>query len=295
MTRRPDLLAKLDPTRTTPQHRPGAVYLLPHYNLTRFKVGWSLHPLQRIRQLPEFHARELDLAAAQVAWFAQAQRAHQVERALHRSLAPFSVQPDYDGDGSTEWFSVQAIVLARRMLSLLPAADGARRHAQLQALDDASDAPVQHDSFGLLFEEPGVLDTWYRVEDLWLRLGALLPLALQTDREQRCLHWHGLRQLVEPSTFVLRSRAVDLETYRWREGGQSRSLVTLMDWAHDDLLLHLMPTRQLQRWNEGDAVDHLLKGYLARHAAPWQGSEGRRQGRPQDATTASRSAPVPTG
>jgi hypothetical protein len=39
MSRRPDLLARLDPTRATPRHRPGAVYLLPHLNRLRFKVG----------------------------------------------------------------------------------------------------------------------------------------------------------------------------------------------------------------------------------------------------------------
>lgn len=294
MSRRPDLLARLDPTRSTPRHRPGAVYLLPHYSRTRFKVGWCLHPLQRIRQLPEFQARVLDLAAAQVAWFAQAQRAHQVERALRRSLAPFSVQPDHDGDGSTQWFSVQGIVLARRMLSLLPAADGARGHARLQALADAPEAPVAHDSPTPLPEERGALDTWYRVEDLWLRLGTLLPLAVQTDREQRCMHWLGLRRLVEPGTLLLRSHAVNLGTYEWREAGQRRCLVTLMDWAHDDLLLHLMPTRQLQRWSEGDVVDDLLKGHLARNATPWRLYEARPERRTSGAT-ASRSVPVPTG
>lgn len=294
MSRRPDLLAQLDPTRSTPRHRPGAVYLLPHYSRTRFKVGWSLHPLHRIRQLPEFQARVLDLAAAQVAWFAQAQRAHQVERALRRSLAPFSVQPDHDGDGSTEWFSVQGIVLARRMLSLLPAADGARGHARLQALADALEAPATHDSPTPLPEERGALDTWYRVEDLWLRLGTLLSLAVQTDREQRCMHWLGLRRLVEPGTLLLRSHAVSPETYQWREAGQRRCLVTLMDWAQDDLLLHLMPTRQLQSWSEGDVVDDLLRGHLARHAIPCRLYEACPKGRTAGAT-ALRSVPVPTG
>lgn len=136
-------------------------------------------------------------------------------------------------------------------------------------------------------EEAGALDTWYRVEDLWLRLGARLPLVVEADREQRCLHWLGLRRQVEPAIALLRGHAASLDTYQWREAGQRCSLVTLMDWEQDDLLLHLMPTRQLQRWAEGDAVADLLRGHLARYAISLQRAEG--------AATAWRSAPVPTG
>jgi hypothetical protein len=294
VTARPDLLARLDPTRATPRHRPGAVYLLPHHNRERFKVGWSLHPMQHIQQLPEFHAQALDLVAAQVAWFAQARRAHQVERVLHRSLAPFNVRPDHWGDGHTEWFNNQGIVLARRMLSLLPAADGDMGHTRLQALLDAPEAPSDS-AFAPPPAEASALDTWYRVEDLWLRLGALLPLAVQADREQRCLHWLGMRKLVEPGSLQLRSCALNLETYQWRDAGQRRSLVTLMDWEQDDLLLQLMPTRQLQRWAEGDVVADLLRGHLARHAIPLRRCEGLHAGQAEGTATAWRSAPVPTG
>jgi hypothetical protein len=143
-------------------------------------------------------------------------------------------------------------------------------------------------------EEAGALDTWYRVEDLWLRLGTVLPLVVRIDREQRCLYWLGLRRLIEPDCLLLRSHAVNLETYKWHEAGQRRCMVTLMDWAQDDLLLHLMPTHQLQRWSEGDVVDDLLRGHLARHATPWQLYESRADGQSAGAT-AWRSVPAPTG
>lgn len=136
-------------------------------------------------------------------------------------------------------------------------------------------------------DEVGALDTWYRVEDLWLRLGTLLPLAVESHRDQRCLHWLGLRRLVEPDTGLLRRSAAEPNTYQWREAGQRRSLVKLLAWQQDDLLLDLMPTRQLQRWADGDALAALLHGHLARQANSLP---------PSDATsTAWRSAPVPTG
>jgi hypothetical protein len=59
----------------------------------------------------------LDLPSAQVAWFGQAQRAREVERALHRSLMPYKTDAGHMGDGHTEWFAMQGIVLARRMIS----------------------------------------------------------------------------------------------------------------------------------------------------------------------------------
>jgi T5orf172 domain len=273
--RRPDVLALLDPARAAHRrvhggkppniipHRPGAVYLLPHIGRARFKVGWSLHPLERVQRLPEYLARELDLGSADVAWFEQAPRACEVERALHRSLAPYRVQPGHLGDGRTEWFAIQGLVLARRMLDVLPAADGASRRARLQPLLGAPEAPEAN------FTTPiaqSALDTWYRVEDLWSRLNRLLPLALHTDRERRHLHWIGLRRLTDIGHLVLRSRVVDIETYGWREYEGRRTLVTLMDWEGDDLLLQLMPSRTLRRWAEGDFVDQSLEAFIAGHA-----------------------------
>ncbi len=107
MSVRPDLLARLEDCAAA--GGPGAVYLLPHATQLRFKVGWSIHPMQRMQKLPEY-PRELDLNAAEVAWFARAQRARQVERVLHRSLAPYSVDPGHFGAGCTEWFSAPGIV-----------------------------------------------------------------------------------------------------------------------------------------------------------------------------------------
>lgn len=169
---------------------------------------------------------------------------------------------------------------------MLPAGIDDRGRDRQQASDTAPEAPTES-APAPQPDEAGALDTWYRVEDLWLRLGARLPVALEADREQRRLHWLGLGRLVEPATALLRGHAASLDTYQWREAGQRRSLVTLMDWEQDDLLLHLMPSRQLLRWADGDAVADLLRGHLARYAITLQRAEG--------AATAWRSAPVPTG
>jgi hypothetical protein len=109
------------------------------------------------------------------------------------------------------------------------------------------------------------LDTWHRLEDLWPRLAGLLPLTLHTDREQRHVLCIGLRHLARPGHRALRAHLVNIETYGWREEHERRTLVTLLDWDGDDLVLQLMPSRTLRGWEEGDVVDQLLGAFLAGH------------------------------
>ncbi len=275
MSVRPDLLARLEAC-AVPPGAPGAVYLLPHATHTRFKVGWSVQPMQRIRQLPEYPV-QLDLNGAQVAWFAQAQRARQVERVLHRTLAPYRVDLDHDGSGCTEWFSTRGFVLARRVVDVLLDGPGGPQHPQLVPLCEHRPTPEFRDE---LLVATSALDVWWRVEDLWSRLRVLLPLALEPDRELRRLFWIGLRRLEQPRALVLRAHALDLDTYEWHAEGRRHSLVTLMDWEGDHLMLQLTPSRRLRCWPEGEAVDDLMRGFIARQAVP--------------RATASRSAPAPT-
>lgn len=220
--------------------------------------------MQRVQKLPEY-PRELDLNAAEVAWFARAQRARQVERVLHRSLAPYSVDPGHFGAGCTEWFSAPGIVLARRMMGLLSASASGSLQPCLVPLCDKPNLPES--GVGPLLAR-SALDAWYRVEDLWNRLLARLPLAVQADREVRRLYWIGLRRLEQIEVLRLRAVALDLDTYEWHEDGRRRSLLVLMDWEGDDLLLQLTPSRLLQRWLEGEALDDLMRGFIARHAMP---------------------------
>lgn len=275
MSVRPDLLARLE-SSAEPRCAPGAVYLLPHATQTRFKVGWSLQPMQRIRQLPEYPAG-LDLQAAEVAWFSQAQRARQVERVLHRTLAPYSVDPDHDGSGCTEWFSTRGFVLARRVVDALLDGPGGPLLPQRVPLGEPLGVAAFRDESLVACS---ALDGWWRVEDLWSRLRVLLPLALETDRELRRLFWIGLRRLEQPHELLLRAHALDLDTYEWHDEGTRRSLVTLMDWEGDHLMLQLTPSRRLRCWPQGETVDDLMRGFIARHAAL--------------RATALRSAPTPT-
>ena len=66
---------------------PAAVYLLQRHDGQRFKIGWAVEPMTRVKRLPEFLSDELDLQASHAAWLPSPLRARQIERSLHRGLA----------------------------------------------------------------------------------------------------------------------------------------------------------------------------------------------------------------
>ena len=85
--------------------RPRAsVYVLERLDRSKFKIGWALDPLKRVRQLPEFDAQLVDLRRSRVLWLPSRHRAEQVERSMQKSLGPYRSPADHQGDGHSEWF-----------------------------------------------------------------------------------------------------------------------------------------------------------------------------------------------
>jgi len=95
------------PTRSQ-QERPAALYLLQRRDGQRFKIGWSIEPLERLRSLPEYYRDELDLESSNAVWLPTPERARQFERSLHRGLQMYRVNPGHELDGHTEWFRYSA-------------------------------------------------------------------------------------------------------------------------------------------------------------------------------------------
>jgi len=156
-------------------------------------------------------------------------------------------------------------VLARRLLALLPTAEGGARHARLMPLQEQPELDATQTAPALPTEW-GALDAWRRIEDLWLRLATTISPIFTQDHGDRQLAWVGFKPRTDTDFLVLRGQVLDLESYRWFEDGRPRSLVSLMQWERDDLRMDLAATRQLARWREGDTLDWHLKGFLAKHA-----------------------------
>ena len=73
-------MTSLSSTRK-PQQRPAALYLLQRHDGQRFKIGWSIDPMERLRSLPEYFRDELDFESSNAVWLPTPERARQFDLA----------------------------------------------------------------------------------------------------------------------------------------------------------------------------------------------------------------------
>ena len=231
---------------------PAAVYLLQRHDGQRFKIGWAVEPMMRVKRLPEFMADELDLQASHAAWLPSPLRARQIERSLHRGLATQRALPPHQLDGHTEWFMPAALRTAMRMLRQMPAGGVTSLppvlvpfEAAPQPLLDA--APPDADSAVLVSAQ----DVLWAMEDLLLRACALNPVGIEVQGEARVIRLTDVRGPRARLGDSMRWALLDLDTYRWAVGGRSGSFVQLMQYEGNDLLLQITPNRTVRRWADG--------------------------------------------
>ena len=231
---------------------PAAVYLLQRQDGQRFKIGWAVEPMMRVKRLPEFMADELDLQASHAAWLPSPLRARQIERSLHRELATQRALPPHQLDGHTEWFMPAALRTAMRMLRQMPAGGVTSLppvlvpfEAAPQPLLDA--APPDADSAVLVSAQ----DVLWAMEDLLLRACALNPVSVGGQGEERVIRLTDVRGPRARLGDSMRWALLDLDTYRWTAGGRSGLFVQLMQYESNDLLLQMTPNRTVRRWADG--------------------------------------------
>ena len=235
---------------------PAAVYLLQRHDGLRFKIGWAREPLSRVLRLPEFEADELDLVGSQAAWLPSVARAQQVERALHRGLATFQVQPAHQLDGYTEWFRPEAHRAALSMIRQMPM--GGRASSALAVVPFLSepDGLLDFDSErGLEAMALDAQDVLWRIEDVLLRVAAFCPVRVEGTADQPALRIVGFKRRGAGPADSLRWAVLDVDRYRWEHaaarGSKSGSFVQLIEYQGEDLLLTLAPMRQVKAWMEG--------------------------------------------
>ena len=231
---------------------PAAVYLLQRSDRLRFKIGWALNPVERVRAFPEFCSLQLDLNASKVLWLPSAARARSVERSLHRALEPFKSRPPHHEDGHSEWFSGSATMAALRLLGHTPHSPGQRPATLAPLLDVTSEVP----------EPAGLDDTWYLVEDVLLRLKACTSVRLLPG-DPSVLIIASFKTRVQGPLEDLRAAALNAELYTCRHGSALRPLVRLIEYQGDDLLLTLTPFSVIRRWPDGGDVALQMQAFLA--------------------------------
>lgn len=237
-----------------------SVYVLVRRDRRRFKLGWARRPVVRARMLPEFRRGELDLDASKAIWLPNRPRAEQIERSMHKTLAPFRVEAEHLEDGNREWFAGHAQDTALRMLSQMPLQPNSNCAARVLPL--TMPAPPT-DGVSI---ETGPQDTWWRMEDLLARLAMHTSITVSNlDRHggHLTLTVHDLKHRTQPDLTELRSAALDADSYQcWREGWPLAFVQTL-EWQANDLVLSFTPLTALERWDEGPELVWQVRGFLA--------------------------------
>lgn len=236
------------------------VYALIRLDRRRFKIGWSRSPLHRARQLREYRQGELDLKASRTIWLPNRERAEQVERSVHKSLAPYRVDAGHREDGSQEWYAGHAQDAALRLLSQMPLEPTSRHTARLLPL---AEPPAPGDAVCI---ETGPQDAWWRLEDLLCRMALHCAISVR-DLEQGALPVvtvYGLRCLADPAAPELRTAAMDSDSYQcWRDG-RPLNFVKTFGWDGADLVLHFNSMKVLERWEQGPELVWQVRGFLVR-------------------------------
>ena len=235
-----------------------AVYILQRQDRRRFKVGWSVAPMQRIRLLPEFGADQLDLPASTALWLPSRKRAEQIEDAVHKCLAPYAAEAGHRLDGFSEWFQPVAHPLALRMLSQMPLDERTDRRARLSPM--LSEAPPS----GAVSIEVGPQDTWWALEDLWARLAMYTPVTVERSGDTHHVVIGDFRQAWTGPVSALRKEVMDLHTYGWDAAGTHGSFVRLIDYRSDDLVCTLATLRLIGSWPDGEELVWQVKTFLLR-------------------------------
>ena len=248
-------------TRTTyTQASRSAVYLLQRIDRCRFKIGWSVSPLQRIQRLPEYAAGQLDLQASVVAWLPSRKRAEQVEGAVHKTLAPYATVADHQRDGHSEWFEPIAQPMAMRLLSQVPLnarTDQRVRLVSLQAFAPPSDA---------VSIENGPQDCWWALEDLWSRLAMHCKITVEREADVHILVLYAFKQdwARQGPVGALRMTVMDPDTYAWHAAGVTGNFVQWLDYRGDDLLCRLTSLSRIESWPDGTELVWQVKAFLLR-------------------------------
>ncbi|HEY9096946.1 MAG TPA: GIY-YIG nuclease family protein [Hydrogenophaga sp.] len=270
------------PNKDVPREdrRPCFVYLLVHATENRFKIGHSIHPLNRAKQLPE--AECLSLQSSLVAKFPNTRRAVEVEQALHKALAGFRLHIEtVDAGpwaGGTEWFAMGSLSHAVNLLSCTPqeGADGSDtqvypavgpdrhslvrpvRYKQMRAqslrvqAETANERSMQAIVQTLRRLQERVAVRWYPG-----LLPSMTPEGLVTPKQKECVRIKQLRNLWTEDAMSARFDVVSSDFWMFQTGkpealGQRRSWITQINycpfepntlelWVEDRTILKTLP------------------------------------------------------
>lgn len=235
---------------------PFYVYLAVHRAGQRFKIGLSNDPLRRFAQLPEAH--DIDVETSVARRMPTRARASEVERSLHRALAPFRLTLSERGDGYTEWFSLEAFSRAVAIIDAMP---------DLEAPSESLVARGERErrSRRALAGEANVGRAMASVA-MWRQARRLMGLSVVDDRGKVSLILRNFRATSLNAGAGLRASLLDLEGMYGLQGTRNTkarpSLVRLLAYggvSASDLRIDLQDWTVLRRLPGGDRVVQVVR------------------------------------
>lgn len=116
------------------------------------------------------------------------------------------------------------------------------------------------------------LETWWNLEDLWLRLRQEDRLQVVDPNTLLLPHWRHWQ--ADPA---LRAAVFDLERYAWGSpsGSARGSFVRTLEYAGDDLVCQLTPPAAIQGWPDGPTLVLLRTALFVRLVSPLRQQGGQ--------------------
>ncbi len=111
----------------------------------------------------------------------------------------------------------------------------------------------------------GPQDTWFAIEDMWLRLRAHSTVKLSCQCGIFELIFVGLETaLMNGQLSPLRQVAADLNTYAWQVGEHRGKFVQCIEHRGTDLMVQVKPVAHIERWPDGEDMASQVKSFMLR-------------------------------
>lgn len=118
-------------------------------------------------------------------------------------------------------------------------------------------------------------DSWYAIEDLWLRLAQQFAIHAELDGTRWQVTAVGALALADGEAQALLCATLDPATYGWRVGTLQGSFALSIACDGDDLLVTMPSLSSIARWPGGEDLGWQLASFLSRLRSRSIGGAGR--------------------
>ncbi len=168
-------------------------------------------------------------------------------------------------NGISKWFATTAHTL--RLRRSIPLAQCARRAVPTPSNPVVMAAPtaLQPKAHANDTRDRNPLDVWFEVEDLWSRLARFTQVTVVDSGDAVELIFADVRaEDWDDDALAQIARALDAESYLWRQDGSRGDYVQLVDLSGVDLVLTLTSSQQMARWPDGENIWLMVERFLLR-------------------------------